>query len=154
MQFSNEIDAIQLVETASYLSRECHLFDKYGVHNYFDYHIMHVYNRVLSDPNVNNVNDVFNLSIIALLHDVVEDHDIELSYIKEIFGERVANGVDAITFKKGFETRNEYYERCKQNPDAKIVKFHDASENKYNCELDQNTRGSEYYQTIIEMMRN
>src|SRR6056300_1753913 len=40
--------------------------------------------------------------VCALLHDVVEDTDIELSYVQQEFGDSVANIIDGLTKMSGY----------------------------------------------------
>ena len=66
--------------------------------------------------------------ITAWLHDVVEDTDVTLDDIKELFGFKIAEAVDAITRRKN-EDRTVYLNRVKANPIAKRVKIADLTHN-------------------------
>lgn len=66
--------------------------------------------------------------IVAWLHDTVEDTNITLSDIEELFGKEVRDAVDAITRRKG-EDRSVYLKRVKDNPIAKNVKVADLMHN-------------------------
>ena len=66
---------------------------------------------------------------VAWLHDVVEDKpSVTLEYIKNSFGSRVAEAVDAITCRPN-ESKLEYYARVKLNPIALTVKAADLADN-------------------------
>lgn len=66
--------------------------------------------------------------IVAWLHDVVEDTDVTISDIKNMFGTKIAQAVDAIT-RRDNEDRSVYLERVKANKIAKSVKIADLTHN-------------------------
>ena len=66
--------------------------------------------------------------IVAVLHDSVEDTSITIEYIREHFGDTVADAVDAITHRPN-EPKKEYWERVKNNHFAKAVKLEDIHDN-------------------------
>ena len=66
---------------------------------------------------------------IALLHDVVEDTDITLTQLREMgFPEDVVEAVEVLTKEHGVPYQ-EYIERVKSNPLARIVKLADLEHN-------------------------
>lgn len=65
---------------------------------------------------------------LAWLHDVVEDTDVTLLDIVNIFGSEMSQDVDAISKRPG-ETNEQYYVRCKGRPRAKRVKLCDLHDN-------------------------
>lgn len=67
--------------------------------------------------------------IAAVLHDTVEDSNITLEYIRHIFGERVAEIVDAITRRKD-ESYRDFIYRAKANPAARLIKIADLLHNR------------------------
>lgn len=72
----------------------------------------------------------------ALLHDTVEDTDVTLLHIEELFGVKVANGVAALTKNEDLSTKKEQMldslERIKQQPkEVWIVKMADRTCNLY-----------------------
>lgn len=67
-------------------------------------------------------------SVVGWLHDVVEDTDVSLEYIKDAFGAQVAAAVGAITRRHG-ENPDQYYARVKANPIALAVKVADLTDN-------------------------
>lgn len=62
------------------------------------------------------------------MHDSVEDTGITLDEISSLFGESVAQAVDAITKRNG-EPYQDYLNRVKANPIARLVKIADLSHN-------------------------
>lgn len=66
--------------------------------------------------------------VVAILHDTVEDTDVELKHIQEDFGHKIADAVDALSKRKG-EGYFEYLRRVKENPLAKTVKIADIKDN-------------------------
>ncbi|MDY5669211.1 MAG: HD domain-containing protein [Bacilli bacterium] len=68
--------------------------------------------------------------IVALLHDVVEDHGDKypLSYIRKEFGDEVADTVDLLTHRKGVPYMD-YVKVIKENPIARRVKLADLRNN-------------------------
>ena len=67
--------------------------------------------------------------IVALLHDVIEDTDITLDYLKkEGFSDAVLAALDAITKREG-ESYDQFIERVKDNPIALKVKMADLRDN-------------------------
>ena len=68
-------------------------------------------------------------TIVALLHDVVEDTTYTLEDLRERgFPEEVVEVVYLLTKQKGLPEQ-EYYERIKKNPVAKTVKLADLRHN-------------------------
>ncbi|MEM7058552.1 MAG: HD domain-containing protein [Pseudomonadota bacterium] len=66
--------------------------------------------------------------IVALLHDVVEDTQVTLDTIRDVFGTFIADAVDAITRRDG-EGHDAYLDRVAANPLAKAVKIADLNDN-------------------------
>ena len=66
--------------------------------------------------------------IVALLHDVVEDTNVTIEDIQNIFDEEIANAIYAITHKPN-EPNALYIKRVKANPLATAVKIQDLRDN-------------------------
>lgn len=67
---------------------------------------------------------------VAWLHDVVEDCNVSVDDIREIFGDCIANAVDAVTKRKPEgEKYADYMARVKANPIATVVKLCDYKHN-------------------------
>lgn len=70
----------------------------------------------------------YELSVVAWLHDVVEDTQVSLKEIESMFGNEVAGIIEAITQLPG-EDPVSYFTRIAKNEKAKIVKFADRIAN-------------------------
>lgn len=104
--------------------------DKLGVPYIF--HVMNVMVGVRGFPE--------DYPVVACLHDVVEDTSVTLERIKEQFGERVAEAVDAITHRKGEEYET-YLGRVDAHTIARWVKWQDLTDNLSRLRtLDKETR--------------
>jgi (p)ppGpp synthase/HD superfamily hydrolase len=66
--------------------------------------------------------------IVGLLHDVVEDSDIEIADIRYIFGDEVADAVDSVTRRED-ETYMDMIRRACENPIGRAVKLADNLDN-------------------------
>lgn len=66
--------------------------------------------------------------VVALLHDTVEDTELTLDHVKEIFGDTVAEAVGLLTHKKG-DSYTQYVEKLAYHPIARKVKMADLIHN-------------------------
>lgn len=66
--------------------------------------------------------------IVGVLHDVVEDCGVNVQYLRQAFGDEIADAVRAIS-KMPCEPLEQYYARVKANPLALAVKFLDIADN-------------------------
>lgn len=66
--------------------------------------------------------------ITALLHDVVEDSSVTPDTLRNLFGDEVADAVEAMTHREG-EDYFDYIRRLSQNPLARQVKLADLAHN-------------------------
>lgn len=66
--------------------------------------------------------------IVAVLHDVVEDTEITMDFIRKNFPERIADAMDAISRRDG-ESYFDYIHRVAKNELAKKVKLADLRDN-------------------------
>ena len=83
--------------------------------------------RVATRVSVPTINDD---TIVALLHDVVEDTPVTLGDLREIFPDHIVDAIDAITRRKNeSETFFDYVNRCAENPMARRVKIMDLVDN-------------------------
>ena len=73
--------------------------------------------------------DTIDEKIVAVLHDVVEDCDITLDMLRDVFPPHIVEAVDAMTHRKGKESRFQYLDRVKANPIALVVKKADIKHN-------------------------
>ena len=75
-------------------------------------------------------------TIVALLHDVVEDTDYTLSFLAEKgFSKEVIDALDLLTHKKGVPY-SDYVAKIKPNPVARAVKLADLAHNTDRTRLD------------------
>jgi hypothetical protein len=86
-------------------------------------HMMKVANeisRIYKDPE---------LTIIAMLHDSIEDSALTLKDIKDLgFSDRVIKALDALTKRPGEKYMN-YIQRLSANDDARLIKLEDIRAN-------------------------
>ncbi len=71
----------------------------------------------------------YEYEIIAVLHDIVEDTDCSLDEIRNIFGDVICAGVDAMTQRNSEDYFSEYLPRLEKNFIAVAVKMADAKHN-------------------------
>lgn len=69
-----------------------------------------------------------NLIIVSLLHDVVEDTDIQLVQIESLFGKEIALAVDGLTRRED-ESYDDFISRCSGNELSRRVKIEDLKDN-------------------------
>lgn len=75
--------------------------------------------------------------IVALLHDIVEDTDIDYPFLYEKFGAEITSAIKAITRKED-ETYFDYIRYSVMNNEiARVVKFFDLMENLEHCYLNK-----------------
>lgn len=125
-----------------------HRKDRYGKHRYYSYHLIGVDRMLKSNLHRFGIKEGSNiywqLRVIAVLHDAVEDHDLSLRLIQRIFGFEVAAALDAISKRKG-ETREEYITRVQSNRLACVVKYYDSLFNFMSCRDDKDGERSLLY---------
>jgi (p)ppGpp synthase/HD superfamily hydrolase len=69
-----------------------------------------------------------NQQIVAVLHDTVEDTDVQLTTIENLFGGIIAQAVEAMTKRTG-ESYMKFIARCGINSIARVVKLADIADN-------------------------
>ena len=150
----NEILQDKDIIMAGKIAKKSHEGQKYANHDYFEYHLINVLDRSidLAIKMGKQYEEVKNIAIVALLHDIVEDCNYSVDKIRDLFGENIATSVKMITYDKNKQTREEYYNQIYLNEMAKIVKYADASENKYNCMKDGDKKRVKYYDNIARKM--
>lgn len=67
--------------------------------------------------------------IVAIMHDVVEDTDITLAYIRAEFGDEVADDIDALSRREG-ESYPDFIRRLAQRRKAVKIKLRDIFDNR------------------------
>ena len=108
-----------LLESARLLSQKAHSnqVDKAGI-DYFTGHIQTVVSTVNSNKE----------KIVAYLHDIVEDTDVTIDSIYEVFGEEIGKAVEVITKPQKLDY-TKYIEQIKANELARVVKIADLKHN-------------------------
>lgn len=132
-----------MIELAKQLAIHAHEGQMYGNHPY-TYHLQNAvtaFNEVVKNKE-DSCGDIVYATI--WLHDVVEDTHITLDTIRNIFGNVVYLGVDAITKRSG-ENRDEYISRVKRNKLATLVKAADTYANYDKCVSDGDHKRADYY---------
>jgi len=97
-------------------------------------HISFVTMEVIAMLEVERFKDADLMIQCAILHDVVEDTKIKKRRIEELFGEKVAQGVDQLTKKKKIKNKekrfSEYITRLKDAPkEIQAIKLADRISN-------------------------
>lgn len=136
--------------------KEIHKNDLYGKDKpYFEYHIKNVCDRVVEQAIKDKLNPltIHKLFILSLYHDAHEDHGYCLDKFEQKYGTELKDALIAISYNKGNETRQKYYERVAVNELAKYVKRHDAMENAYNSKLEGNTSREKYYLHAVSLFQ-
>lgn len=134
------------ISAAALISKLGHANQKYGKHDYFQYHIIGVVNVVLelykTHPNLKQ------LIICALKHDLIEDCDILESDIISIFGNDIAHICKLLT-RTSDVSKVDYIKNIKGNEIARLVKIADSTFNMRQCELEGNCNKKLYYSNIV-----
>lgn len=118
------MDWTLLKTKARALAESAHAGQKYGDHDYFSHHVEGVVARVREDRSAAVAH-----SIVAYLHDVVEDTSYTLEELAEMFPPMITNAVDALTRRPGEDYLSDYMARVAGNRIAMIVKYHDLQFN-------------------------
>lgn len=124
------------------------LFDGkvYGDSSYYVGHIYPVVVRV--GPDVLG-DEPWIATVVAYLHDVLEDTDYTYEQMCRDFGQEVADIVLCLTRKED-ETYKDYIKRVKQNKIATVVKRADAQVNLEQCLKDEDyERAKRYLDALI-----
>jgi len=114
----NNMD-IKLYENAWRLALQAHEGQKYGKHDYV-YHLKMVMGLCATYGEYEKKDETV---IVAILHDMVEDHPNFIGYLAlgSMFGEEIVVAIEAIT-KRENEGYHEYIVRCSKNKIARMVK--------------------------------
>lgn len=115
-------DAVKSLDDAILFATQAHhgVFDKNG----FPY-IAHPFRVMLRLQNEEADETVL---VAAILHDVVEDTDVTVETIADMFGDHVARIVDAVSRRD--ETYMEFIARVKRSgPEARALKLADIADN-------------------------
>lgn len=130
-----------------------------GGGSYLTEHIYYLTSLIYADYK--NDPRVEDLVIISLLHDSVEDGEVSLLYLKELFGERISdiigllskpNDDDAKTQEEKYLTNQNYLHNMSSNEEAIIVKLYDRLAN-INCIMEDNVvlKPEKYKRYVLEV---
>lgn len=155
------------LKLAQVLSVYAHHGQKYGDKDYFEAHILDVVNRVkVKVANFLPVNRQEDYLIAAYLHDVLEDTELTVYCIEELFGYRIADSVATLskTYRvidhgvTSYRTRELPYEQyiaeVKDDPVALSVKICDTEANLAASIADGDQKRIDKYTKQLEMLLN
>lgn len=125
-----------MIKLAYSLAEKSHKGQLYGTHDYFQYHILAVERDVIhslgnKDIDIHTKHEYDIYSIVAYLHDIVEDTSVTFDEIELLFGTAVCHAVTAITKRKS-ENYTDYLSRVYENEIARRVKYYDILFNLHN----------------------
>lgn len=83
--------------------------------------------RVMLALRADGYNETYQ--VVGVLHDTVEDTDITVSLIDDLFGAVVSQAVDALTRRESETTYHEFVRRAGNNAHARVVKRYDVNDN-------------------------
>ena len=141
---------MSLFEQACGDAKFYHKGDKYGTHDYYDYHLLGVVRLIQVHELTSRL--LLKYKVIGILHDAHEDHNVPLDTLRKIYGSDITDAIEAISYRKGLETRDDYYKRCKANPLARVVKKYDAMFNMGQSALEGNEKRRNYYKKVVDIM--
>lgn len=95
---------MNIVEIALSYAKEKHKGQKYGEEDYFEGHICKVYEII------KQVGGSETEQVVAILHDVFEDCEVDENDVINVFGEEVYKSCMALTRRKGESIRIVPYE--------------------------------------------
>lgn len=114
-----------LISAARYVAQHIHRGKSdYGGNDYFGGHVESVAERV------SNSGGDTDAVIVAYLHDVLEDSDLNPGELEKIFPPRIVEAVSLLTHERSDEQYYEYMERLSSNPLARIVKTAEVEDNR------------------------
>lgn len=121
-----DIDYLQwLISAARYVAEHIHRGKSdYGGNDYFGGHVESVAERV------SNSGGDTDAVIVAYLHDVLEDSDLNPGELEKIFPPHIVEAVSLLTHERSDEQYYEYLERLSSNPLARIVKTAEVEDNR------------------------
>ena len=135
------MDTTDRIELAKQLSKHFHKGQKYGEHDYYEYHIAGVVKTL--ELVAKEVSE--DMIIVALLHDVLEDSPCTYDTVKNIFGTWVADCVQRLS-KIGKYNMIYYLEEIRRFDTTRVVKYADSLFNLTECLKQGDTRRAEKYQ--------
>lgn len=155
-------DKLQL---AKLLSIHLHQNQRYGGWDYFETHILTVYNKVCDCLTTlpQDFVDLYSedLKILAYLHDVLEDSDFESEMIEMLFGMNIAHSLCLLSKSYMYGSKRvkalsyeSYIEGIKSDPLALIVKICDTKANLEQSMRDGNEKRINKYTKQLQMLES
>ena len=99
-----------------------------------------------------------NVFVSAILHDVVEDCGVSVEQVRDRWGDRIAQAVDALSRRKG-ESYSAYIDRLKEDRVAVRVKLADLEDNLMESRIgalpqEEQKRLRRKYEHAIDVLRS
>lgn len=136
------------IALAKQLSRHFHKDQKYGEHDYYEYHIMGVLKTLY---RVSKEYPTDEMAIVALLHDVLEDTECTWDTIQNIFGRDVADYVNRLSYVKGYD-KDQYLKDVSIYHVTRIVKYADSLFNYNECIENGNIKRAKKYKHNLDVL--
>ena len=133
---------------AKQLSRHFHKGQKYGEHDYYEYHITGVLKTLYQ---VSKEYPTEEMIIAALLHDVLEDTECTWETIQNIFGYDIAGYVNCLSYVKGYD-KDQYLKDVSIYPVTRIVKYADSLFNYRECIKDGMFKRAKKYKYNLDVL--
>ena len=133
---------------AKHMSRHFHKGQKYGEHDYFDYHITGVLNTLYQ---VSKEYPTEEMIIVALLHDVLEDTECTWDTIQSIFSSDIADYVNCLSYVKGYN-KDMYLRNISLYSVTRIVKYADSLFNYNECIKDGMFKRAKKYKHNLDVL--
>jgi (p)ppGpp synthase/HD superfamily hydrolase len=160
--------SIDKLQDAWQIASKLHDGQKYGGPNQGEKveYINHIGSVVFEVLNASNFSNDFDTDLAmhcAVLHDTIEDTDFDYTKAKELFGEKIADGVAALTKNESMDSKREMMidslERIKSQPkEVWAVKMADRICNLYEPPFYWNDEKKEKYiseaQIIYDYLRD
>ena len=133
---------------AKQLSRHFHKDQKYGEHDYFEYHVLGVLKTLY---RVSKEHPTEEMVVVALLHDVLEDTECTWDTIQNIFGSDIADYVSCLSYIKGYD-KDQYLKDVSIYPVTRMVKYADSLFNYNECIKDGNLKRAKKYKHNLDVL--
>lgn len=133
---------------AKQLSRHFHTGQKYGEHDYFEYHVVGVLKTLY---RVSKGHPTEEMVIVTLLHDILEDTECAWDTIENIFGRDIADYVNCLSYIKG-HSKEQYLKDVSIYTVTRIVKYADSLFNHSECVKCGDFKRVEKYQHNLSVL--
>lgn len=149
---------------AQTLAAFAHDSQRYGKYDYYDTHILDVVHRVGIKVAHLPKAEQEDYLIVAYLHDLLEDTELTVYCIEELFGFRIADSVTALSktyrvidhgvtsYRTSKIPYEQYIAEVKNDPVALLVKICDTEANLAASIADGNQKRIEKYTKQLEML--